>query len=139
MSNKTQLATNNTQLASLIQTLQGKAAGGGGASLDTCTVNFSGFTAGSDDGYPVLFQTVENGEVVIKSENGSALRSVTMLCNGLLICGVDSFVSNVTVTGNISTIIDNSVYGGQFNLLAAIPNLSSGETGTIAVRTGGYD
>lgn len=31
MSNKTQLATNNTQLATLIQTLQGKAAGGGGA------------------------------------------------------------------------------------------------------------
>ena len=32
MSNKTQLQTNNTQLASLIQTLQGKAAGGGGSS-----------------------------------------------------------------------------------------------------------
>lgn len=30
MSNKTQLQTNNTQLASLIQTLQGKIAGGGG-------------------------------------------------------------------------------------------------------------
>jgi hypothetical protein len=41
MSNKTQLQTNNTQLASLIQTLQGKAAGGGGSSgggAETCTV-----------------------------------------------------------------------------------------------------
>lgn len=39
MSNKTQLSTNNTQLASLIQTLQGKAAGGGaGGSVETCTV-----------------------------------------------------------------------------------------------------
>ena len=37
MSNKTQLATNNTQLASLIQTLQGKAAGGGGG-MQTATV-----------------------------------------------------------------------------------------------------
>lgn len=37
MSNKTQLQTNNTQLASLIQTLQGKAAGGGGGA-ETCTV-----------------------------------------------------------------------------------------------------
>lgn len=37
MSNKTQLQTNNTQLASLIQTLQGKAAGGSG-SVETCTV-----------------------------------------------------------------------------------------------------
>lgn len=39
MSNKTQLQANNTQLASLIQELQGKAAGGGGgASVETCTV-----------------------------------------------------------------------------------------------------
>lgn len=39
MSNKTQLQTNNTQLASLIQTLQGKAAGGGGgASVETCSL-----------------------------------------------------------------------------------------------------
>ena len=39
MSNKTQLQTNNTQLASLIQTLQGKAAGGGGGTaIETCTV-----------------------------------------------------------------------------------------------------
>lgn len=39
MSNKTQLATNNTQLASLIQTLQGKATGGGGGGgVETCTI-----------------------------------------------------------------------------------------------------
>lgn len=37
MSNKTKLATNNTQLASLIQELQGKAAGGGGG-MQTATV-----------------------------------------------------------------------------------------------------
>lgn len=37
MSNKTQLQTNNTQLASLIQTLQGKAAGGGGMQTATVT------------------------------------------------------------------------------------------------------
>ena len=35
MSNKTQLQTNNTQLASLIQTLQGKAAGGGSGGDET--------------------------------------------------------------------------------------------------------
>lgn len=38
MSNKTQLQANNTQLASLIQTLQGKATGGGGGSVEACTV-----------------------------------------------------------------------------------------------------
>ena len=41
MSNKTQLATNNTQLASLIQTLQGKATGGGGGGVETCTLNIN--------------------------------------------------------------------------------------------------
>lgn len=43
MSNKTQLQANNTQLAALIETLQGKAAGGGsgGASVETCTVKIS--------------------------------------------------------------------------------------------------
>lgn len=35
--NKTQLQTNNSRLASLIDELKGKAAGGGGA-VDTCTV-----------------------------------------------------------------------------------------------------
>lgn len=37
MSNKTQLSNNNTQLASLIQTLQGKATGGGGATYHFMT------------------------------------------------------------------------------------------------------
>lgn len=42
MSNKTQLQANNTQLASLIQTLQGKATGGGG-SVEACTVEILAF------------------------------------------------------------------------------------------------
>lgn len=47
MSNKTQLQTNNTKLESLIQTLQGKAAGGG--SVETCTLNIGSYilTAGA--------------------------------------------------------------------------------------------
>lgn len=59
MSNKTQLQANNTQLASLIQTLQGKATGGGGASVETCTV-----TVNAVGGYVTtyLFTTYENGQ-----------------------------------------------------------------------------
>ena len=47
MSNKTQLQTNNTQLASLIQTLQGKAAGGGGGGVETCTVTVNASNRGA--------------------------------------------------------------------------------------------
>lgn len=39
MSNKTQLLNHNERLASVIQTLQGKAAGGGGASAETVTIS----------------------------------------------------------------------------------------------------
>jgi hypothetical protein len=38
MSNKTQLQTNNTKYASLIELLRGKAAGGSGATIGTCSV-----------------------------------------------------------------------------------------------------
>lgn len=41
MSNKTQLQTNNTTLSSLIQTLQGKAAGGSSGAVETCTVTLA--------------------------------------------------------------------------------------------------
>jgi hypothetical protein len=52
MSNKTQLQTNNTQLASLIQTLQDKAAGGsGGGSVETCTININVQSGGSAQKY----------------------------------------------------------------------------------------
>ena len=66
MSNKTQLQTNNTKLASLIETLQGKAAGGGSgaASLETCTVTFV-----NDDimppaliGHQTVYYTDVNGQ-----------------------------------------------------------------------------
>lgn len=56
MSNKTQLSNNNTKLASLIQELQGKAAGGG-ASVEMCTVTIS--NAGNY--IAVLYPTYENG------------------------------------------------------------------------------
>lgn len=65
---KTQLQTNNTRLASLIQELQGKAAGGG-ASVETCTVTVNiGTELGDTDGIMerMIFQTQENGETVTR-------------------------------------------------------------------------
>lgn len=85
MSNKTQLSTNNTQLASLIQTLQGKAAGGGGASVETCSVTIKGnigkaraSTYGNGEygvaeggaAPTVTFDNVVKGSMVIVVENG---------------------------------------------------------------------
>ena len=69
MSNKSQLQANNTQLSSLIQTLQGKAAGGGsgsGGSVETCTGTIKndaavGFTAYYVDSSFTLQSVSESG------------------------------------------------------------------------------
>lgn len=57
MSNKTQLSNNNTQLASLIQTLQGKATGGGGGGgVETCTITLaSGGPPLPNDGDKIIY------------------------------------------------------------------------------------
>lgn len=85
MSNKTQLQTNNTQLASLIQTLQGKAAGSGGASVETCTVTVNasalgmiGYTRYSDGAIEACQYTMTTSD---KSEN---LVFTNVVCNSAL-------------------------------------------------------
>ena len=60
MSNKTQLQTNNTTLSSLIETLRGKAAGGGGGSVETCSVSVS-FSAGYP--FPIIATTATDGVI----------------------------------------------------------------------------
>ena len=64
MSNKTQLQTNNTQLASLIQTLQGKAAGGGssgGGSVETCSIRL---ICNTSDVYGYSYLAYRDGQFV---------------------------------------------------------------------------
>lgn len=83
MSNKTQLQANNTQLASLIQELQGKAAGGAVASVETCEVSVSG-------AYFVFYTGVENGEPVAMVSAGTSTSSshtFTALRNSMVMCG----------------------------------------------------
>lgn len=67
---KQQLQSNNTRLASLIDELKGKAAGGGGgASVETCTVTVNiGTELGDTDGImdKIAFQVQENGEIVVR-------------------------------------------------------------------------
>lgn len=107
MSNKTQLQANNTQLASLISTLQGKAAGGGGASVETCTVSIS--YCGQ-----VYYTGVENGVMVAKSSvytNNSATHQIEA-CKGMpIVCGhlydssPSTMPSAITKLGSYSTYI----------------------------------
>lgn len=85
MSNKTQLSNNNTKLASLIETLQGKASGGG--SVETCTVTLNG---PNSYGRPYNFAATvldDDGKVVTYYVDGNSTLNVTIanvLCNSIL-------------------------------------------------------
>lgn len=81
MSNKTQLSNNNAQLASLIQELQGKAAGGSG-SVETCTVVF-GNVVGYTEPDDVVAYTDGNGQMQVEAIDGGM--SITALKNSLIV------------------------------------------------------
>lgn len=120
MSNKTQLATNNTQLASLIQTLQGKAAGGGGGTLrvfpfgeisefiqlpddDTYYGNSISYACGLDE---IDFNTLNTDNLTalycIEGEDASIGEQVTM---GTVFSGASSFKLNVGTVGICEALI----------------------------------
>ena len=80
MSNKTQLSNNNTKLASLIQELANKAAGGGSGGVETCTFTVSGdmgirdicyVGVGSDGGLSAVEDTINDVTATITCVRGS--------------------------------------------------------------------
>lgn len=88
---KTQLQTNNTRLASLIDTLKGKAAGGGsGGSPETCELAFDG-------GYlceSVCTTIDESGDTIV-------LLKSTGVYYGPVVCGsifAVGYSTNITIT-----------------------------------------
>ena len=101
MSNKTQLSNNNTKLASLIQTLQGKAAGGGG--VETCTVTVTG-GGGSTR---VHYTAFENETMCAKEIPGAGRVTIENV-----VCGSSVFFSNIGVllsaTATAGTIMEKS-------------------------------
>ena len=106
MSNKTQLSNNNTRLASLIQTLQGKATGGGsgGASVETCTVTVT-FTSA----YWLAFSytAFEDGDIthVVRSASHSGSNETIVMEN--VVCGAPIVVqTNLSIMG---TTLPNGV------------------------------
>lgn len=101
---KTQLQTNNTRLASLIDTLKGKAAGGGGASVETCTVTVNSFT-------PMIsyvFNVYENGSVKFITANAFTMpneQSVTVhnvICGSIVYIDNEYFMNGYTLNGGIT-------------------------------------
>ena len=105
---KTQLQTNNARLSALITELQGKAAGGGGGSVETCTIALN---------YPVNILNVtatvyENG--IISTKFLDAAYSNTVIIDNVL-CG-----SYLTVASNaIYTPIATITGGGEFIQMGA--------------------
>lgn len=103
MSNKTQLQTNNTQLASLIQTLQGKAAGGGGGGVETCTVTVTGGGSSTRAHYTAF----ENETMCAKEIGGAGGVTIENV-----VCGSSVFFSNIgnllSATATAGTIMGES-------------------------------
>lgn len=135
MSNKTQLQANNTQLASLIQTLQGKAAGGGGAaggSLDTCTVTFE-----CQDGQSLgwVYTAVKNGEVVPVCEVRASDQTATSATLENVLCG-----SAIEVVSTLALVGTTCGGGVEYHATGCYPNIRifkapsvAGAIGTIVI------
>lgn len=114
MSNKTQLSTNNTQLASLIQTLQGKAAGGGG-SVETCTVTV---TCSTSTLWKYVCTGYENGEYVpLYSSiwNGVGANTATIenvVCGSAMYFVATNGSTNTSVINGTAEFLD--MFSGDF-------------------------
>lgn len=151
MSNKTQLQTNNTALDGYIARINAAKevaaslpeAGGGGnsnsGSLDTCTLNFSGTSLGGTGLY-YFYQTVENGNVVLKYDNASTY-TIEMVCGSYLvvICSSNTYDGQWSVSPGLTFSLTDILYGGNLKAYAVQANLSAGEMGTVTKLSGGYD
>lgn len=98
MSNKTQLSNNNDKLASLIQELANKAAGGGGASVETCTVVITGNNSSVAPAVYAYSTLTESGEITCVRIAGNTDNVITI---DNVICG--SFVAVYLPNGFYST------------------------------------
>lgn len=91
MSNKTQLQANNTNLASLIQTLQGKAAGSGSSGgIETCTITRNNTNA-------VVGYVDVNGQAQILDRNAGL--TIECMKNTLVSAYDEAGMNGVAVSG----------------------------------------
>lgn len=142
MSNKTQLQTNNTKLESLIQTLQGKAAGGGsgggsGGGVDVCTVTIDLQPRSSSTSHYALMRYVD-GEMIVEYWSGFGSKNVTfndVICGNMIIAGIGAEIIYKNVSGTIEELNSGSNWGSSVSrvYLYKAPSASGGN-GTILIR-----
>jgi hypothetical protein len=117
MSNKTQLQTNNTKYASLIETLRGKAAGGSGGginndTIDICTVMLDsrGIPAGTNVWFTVIDDT---GNITTKNVvtagyiTSSSAECLNVVCGSLLIAEYNWSTSEILGTAERIFVSDS--------------------------------
>ena len=136
MSNKTQLQANNTQLASLIQTLQGKAVGGGGggASVETCTVKLGDSSYASMRPYCYSYTHLDNnGNVTSTAVKNNSAATVTLnnvVCGSVVTVYWYTNISTSNYSIERATLL--TTYDKYFNAFKI--TASAGETAHIKYR-----
>ncbi len=104
MTNSERITAHNARLAAMKETVAELPEAGGGAAVETCTVTLNK----SSDRLRLEYTTVENGEIIGKSENFSRISSevtITMLKNSILSVinlaaledGDESNISNISL------------------------------------------
>lgn len=133
MSNKTQLQTNNATLASLIQTLQGKAAGGGssGNNIQTRTVDIRSVKSISS----VIYMTTDpNGNIIIENTNSTSIEPIIGTTVTILFSSSLSSSSVMTARDNGST---SDAYVLARNNYSAVFEIAYDVAGLVITSLGG--
>ena len=139
MSNKTQLQTNNTQLASLIQELQSKATGGSGAAVETSSIRL---ICNTPDVYGYSYLAYRDGQFVpvffSYYQNGGASKiDVTLpdvICGGYIYVtlNIDYYFLDTSINGEATTQKERVTSTTAPVLLVHAPS-TAGSTSTVTI------
>lgn len=137
MSNKIQLQNNNTQLASLIQTLQGKTVGGSGeTNVNTCTIQLICNTS-NIYGYSYLAYRDNSFTPVTVMDSTRKTLNTTLtdvICGGYIYIqtSIEMSFTEASITGNATYEKFYSFSSGSATVLVYAPNeANSSSTVTI--------
>lgn len=129
MSNKTQLQANNTQLASLIQTLQGKAAGGGGSGggVETCTVKLIIRSGWNQYGFTVYKNGVIDVETVTAPYSaGTTIVAENVVCGSMFSVYPSGASIEASITGGATLV-------GHYQQMLFKATMTANETTEVTI------